>query len=98
MDGEVETVNIQPISDSQNDRVDTLNNVEARDPVCLTKNNNGFMSLQDFKQYKHAGESIENALDTADRQAQTLPLRYTHEDVFSSAKKIISRGQKSQTP
>lgn len=36
-----------------------------------------------------ASESIEDALDLADRQAQTMPLRYTHDDVFGSVREML---------
>lgn len=42
-----------------------------------------------FDQSERAGESIENALSLADRQVQTMPLRYTHDAVFGSAQEML---------
>ena len=42
-----------------------------------------------FDQYERPSESIEDGLDLADRQAQTMTLRYTHADVFDSVREML---------
>ena len=54
------------------------------------------MVVMSFEDYKRANETIENALDVADRQAQTMPLRYSHGDVFDSVREMISHGSEAQ--
>ena len=41
-------------------------------------------------------EAIESALDAADRQAASMQLRYTHDDVFGSVRKMLNGGLNEQ--
>lgn len=42
------------------------------------------------KQPTGASAVVEDALDEADKQAATLQLRYTHDEVFGSVKSMLS--------
>lgn len=89
-------MNIRPVSDLRNNYSDVEREVAIDGPVFLTKNGRGSMVVMSFDHYKRASESIENALDLADRQAQTMPLRYTHDDVFGSVREMLDDGPISQ--
>lgn len=89
-------MNIRPVSDLRNNYSDVEREVEAEGPVFLTKNGRGSMVVMSFEQYKRATETIENALDVADRQAQTMSLRYSHEEVFGAVREMISHESQAQ--
>ena len=54
------------------------------------------MVVMSFEQYKSLSSTIESALDTADRQAANMQLRYTHEDVFDSVRNMLNGGLDEQ--
>lgn len=89
-------MNIRPVSDLRNNYSAVEREAETEGPVFLTKNGRGSMVVMSFEDYKRANETIENALDVADRQAQTMPLRYSHGDVFDSVREMISHGSEAQ--
>lgn len=86
-------MNIRPVSDLRNRYPEVEKDVEENGPVFLTKNGRGSMVVMSFDQYRRANETIETALDAADRQAATMPLRYTHEEVFDSVREILAHGE-----
>lgn len=86
-------MNIRPVSDLRNHYPEVERDVEENGPVFLTKNGRGSMVVMSFDQYRRAGETVEAALDAADRQAATMPLRYTHEAVFDSVREILTHGE-----
>ena len=77
-------MNIRPVSDLRNHYPEVEKEVQESGPVFLTKNGRGSMVVMSFEQYRRANETVEAALDAADRQAATMPLRYTHDQVFGS--------------
>ncbi len=82
-------MNIRPVSDLRNHYPEVEKEVAEEGPVFLTKNGRGSMVVMSFEQYKRFNETVENALDVADMQAATMPLRYTHEDVFGSIRNML---------
>ena len=54
------------------------------------------MVVMSFEQYKRLNETIESALDIADRQAASMQLRYTHDDVFGSVRNMLNGGLNEQ--
>lgn len=89
-------VNIRPVSDLRNHYPDVEREVEQEGPVFLTKNGRGSMVVMSFEQYKSLSNTIESALDAADRQAASMQLRYTHDDVFASVRKMLNGGLDEQ--
>ena len=55
------------------------------------------MVVMSFEQYKSLSNTIESALDAADRQAASMQLRYTHDDVFGSVRNMLNGGLDEQT-
>ena len=89
-------MNIRPVSDLRNHYSDVEKEVETDGPVFLTKNGRGSMVVMSFEQYKKANETVEEALDMADRQAASMPVRYSHDEVFSSVREMLHGGVESQ--
>lgn len=88
-------MNIRPVSDLRNHYSDVEEDVENDGPVFLTKNGRGSMVVMSFEQYKRANESVEQALDVADRLAASMPVRYEHDEVFGSIREML-HGSESQ--
>ena len=65
-------MNIRPVSDLRNNYTDIERDVAENGPVFLTKNGRGSMVVMSFEQYQRASETVENALDAADRQARSM--------------------------
>lgn len=86
-------MNIRPVSDLRNHYSDVEKDVESGGPVFLTKNGRGSMVVMSFDQYRRANETIEQALDAADRQATAMPLRYTHDEVFGSVREMLGHAE-----
>lgn len=82
-------MNIRPVSDLRNNYTDIERDVAENGPVFLTKNGRGSMVVMSFEQYQRASETVENALDVADRQARSMSLRYTHDEVFGSVREML---------
>ena len=89
-------MNIRPVSDLRNHYPDVEREVEQEGPVFLTKNGRGSMVVMSFEQYKRLNETIETALDVADRQATSMQLRHTHDDVFDSVRNMLNGGLNEQ--
>ena len=89
-------MNIRPVSDLRNHYPDVEREVEQEGPVFLTKNGRGSMVVMSFEQYKSLNNTIESALDVADRQAASMQLRYTHDDVFGSVRNMLNGGLDEQ--
>ena len=81
---------IRPVSDLRNkfSEIETLV-AERQSPVFLTKNGYGSMVVMSLDMYDRLTDNIESKLDEADIQAKTDPIRYTHEEVFSSIRNQI---------
>lgn len=89
-------MNIRPVSDLRNHYSDVEKDVESEGPVFLTKNGRGSMVVMSFDQYRRVSDTVEQALDAADRQAATMPLRYSHEEVFESVREMLAHGTEAQ--
>lgn len=89
-------MNIRPVSDLRNHYSDVEKDVEAEGPVFLTKNGRGSMVVMSFEQYRRVSDTMEQALDAADRQAAAMPLRYSHEEVFGSVREMLANGDDAQ--
>ena len=89
-------MNIRPVSDLRNHYPDVEQEVMNEGPVFLTKNGRGSMVVMSFDQYKRFNDSIENTLDVADIQAATMPLRYTHDEVFGSIRNMLGGAANEQ--
>ena len=89
-------MNIRPVSDLRNHYSDVEKDVETEGPVFLTKNGRGSMVVMSFDQYRRVNDTVEQALDAADRQAATMPLRYSHEEVFGSVREMLTHGAEAQ--
>ena len=91
-------INIRPVSDLRNNYPEIEKLVLKEDEaVYLTKNGYGSMVVMSLEKYSKLmsdveyNECIENALDEAEKQLDDPNTKYlTHEEVFSSARRIIN--------
>ena len=83
-------MNIRPVSDLRNHFADIERDLAESGPVFLTKNGYGTMVVMSIEQFEHINGTVEQALDAADRQAETTSLRYTHDEVFSSIREGLA--------
>ena len=82
-------IQIRPVSDLRNKYPEIEGIVKKGNPVYLTKNGHGTMVVLSLEQYAGLTENIELKLDEADIVAKNTKERYTHEDVFGRARKMI---------
>lgn len=83
-------IQIRPVSDLRNKFSDIEKAVGGGEPVYLTKNGYGAMVVLSIEAYSRLTESVETALDEADRAALEDEKRYTHEDVFSKLRRRVN--------
>lgn len=76
-------IQIKPVSDLRNKFSDIEKIVNEGEPVYLTKNGYGVMVVLSLESYSKLTDGVEISLDEADRYAETVKDRYTHEDVFA---------------
>ena len=76
-------IQIRPVSDLRNNFTSIEKIVNSGSPVYLTKNGYGTMVVLSLEQYSKLTDSIELALDDADRYAASTTNRMTHDEVFS---------------
>ncbi len=81
---------IRPVSDLRNKFPDIEKIVNAGDPVYLTKNGYGAMVVLSLEEYSKLTDSVEIALDKADRLAAENAERMSHEEVFGSLRRKIN--------
>lgn len=86
-------MNIRSVSDLRNHYTDVGKDVENRRPAFLTKNGRGSIAAMSFDQYQRVSDAVEQALDVADRQAQCMSLRYSHEEIFDSVREMLANGE-----
>lgn len=79
-------IQIKPVSDLRNKFTEIENIVKTGEPVYLTKNGYGSMVVLSIEAYSMLTESIEDALDVADKMAEETNKRYTHEEMFAKLK------------
>ena len=85
-------LDIRPVSDLRNH----YNEIEAAvmngSPVYLTKNGYGSMVVMSIESYDRlVGSYIENALDEADRQAESDPRRFSAAEVFGKVRDRVEK-------
>ncbi len=86
-------IQIRPISDLRNNFTSIENIVNSGSPVYLTKNGYGSMVVLSLEQYSRLTDSVELALDEADRYAASTSERLTHEEVFSRLRSAVNGKQ-----
>ena len=84
-------MNIRPVSDLRNKYGEVEREVSESGPVFLTKNGYGSMVVMSIDQFDRMNGTVDAALDAADIQAQTMSLRYTHDEVFGSIRQGLRR-------
>ena len=90
---EVLMIQIRPVSDLRNNFTSIEKIVNDGSPVYLTKNGYGSMVVLSLEQYSRLTDSIELALDEADRYAASTPERMTHDEVFSKLRLVVDGKQ-----
>ena len=81
---------IRPVSDLRNKFPDIEKIVNAGEPVYLTKNGYGAMVVLSLEEYSRLTNSVEIALDKADRLAAENAERMSHEEVFGNLRRKIN--------
>ncbi len=83
-------IQIRPVSDLRNKFTEIEKVVGGGEPVYLTKNGYGSMVVLSLEAYSKLTDSIETALDEADRAAMEDSRRMSHEEVFSGLRRAIN--------
>lgn len=83
-------IQIRPVSDLRNKFSEIENTVKTGAPVYLTKNGYGSMVVMSIEAYSKLTESVEDALDVADKMTEEIDKRYTHEEMFSKLREAIN--------
>ena len=83
-------IQIRPVSDLRNKFPEIEKAVGNGEPVYLTKNGYGTMVVLSLEAYSELTDSVESALDLADRVAEDDATRYGHEEVFSKLRRRIN--------
>ena len=83
-------IQIKPVSDLRNKFTEIESIVKTGEPVYLTRNGYGSMVVLSIEAYSKLTESIEDALDVADKQAEENNKRYTHEEMFSKLRGTVN--------
>lgn len=78
-----------PPSDLRNKFTEIENTVKNGAPVYLTKNGYGSMVVMSIEAYSKLTESIEDALDVADKMAEETNERYSHEEMFAKLREAV---------
>lgn len=76
-------IQIKPVSDLRNKFSEIETIVNNGEPVYLTKNGYGTMVVLSLEEYSRLTDSVEAALDAADRQAESTDRRLSHAEVFA---------------
>ena len=82
---------IRPVSDLRNKFTEIEKAVSGGEPVYLTKNGYGSMVVLSLDSYSKLVQSVELALNEADRMAETTDIRYTHEEVFEKIRNRVKK-------
>lgn len=83
-------IQIRPVSDLRNKFTEIENTVKTGAPVYLTKNGYGSMVVMSIEAYSKLTESIDDALDVADKMAEEIDKRYTHEEMFKKLREAVN--------
>lgn len=81
---------IRPVSDLRNKFPDIEKIVNAGEPVYLTKNGYGAMVVLSLEEYSKLTDSVEIALDKADRLAMENAERMSHDEIFGNLRRKIN--------
>ena len=82
-------IQIRPVSDLKNKFSEIEFLVNEGQPVCLTKNGYGAMVVLSLKEYASLVDSMEKTLDEADKTAETIEERLSHDEVFQDLRGMI---------
>lgn len=88
-EGMVAMIQIRPVSDLRNKFTEIESTVKNGAPVYLTKNGYGSMVVMSIEAYSKLTESIEDALDVADKMAEETNERYSHEEMFAKLRETV---------
>lgn len=83
-------IQIRPVSDLRNKFTEIESTVKKGAPVYLTKNGYGSMVVMSIEAYSMLTESVEDALDIADKMAEENDERYTHSEMFSKLRETVN--------
>lgn len=83
-------IQIRPVSDLRNRFTEIEATVKNGSPVYLTKNGYGSMVVMSIEAYSKLTESVEDALDVADKMAEDTTERYTHEEMFAKLREVVN--------
>ena len=83
-------IQIRPVSDLRNRFTEIETTVKSGAPVYLTKNGYGSMVVMSIEAYSRLTESVEDALDVADKLAEETNARYTHTEMFEKLREAIN--------
>ena len=83
-------IQIKPVSDLRTKFTEIESIVKTGEPVFLTKNGYGSMVVLSIEAYSMLTESMEDALDVADKMAEETSKRYTHEEMFSKLREAVN--------
>lgn len=83
-------IQIKPVSDLRNKFTEIESIVKTGEPVFLTKNGYGSMVVLSIEEYSKLTDSIEDALDVADKMANESDVRYSHEEMFSKLREAVN--------
>lgn len=81
---------IRPVSDLRNKFTEIESTVKMGEPVFLTKNGYGSMVVMSMEAYSMLTDSVDNALDVADKMAAETDKRYTHEEMFAKLRESVN--------
>lgn len=87
--GMVVMIQIRPVSDLRNKFTEIESTVKNGAPVYLTKNGYGSMVVMSIEAYSKLTESIEDALDVADKMAEETNERHSHEEMFAKLREAV---------
>ena len=79
-------IDIRPVSDLRNNYPEIEKAVRMNSHVILTKNGYGTMVVMSIEEYSRLIDSVELALDVADKESKSHTKRLTHEQVFETFK------------
>ena len=82
-------IQMRPVSDLRNKFTEIESTVKRGAPVYLTKNGYGSMVVMSIEAYSKLTESIEDALDVADKMAEETTKRYSHEEMFAKLREAV---------
>ena len=87
--GEIDMIQIRPVSDLRNKFPEIEMLVNEGQPVYLTKNGYGAMVVLSLEEYASLVDNVEMKLDEADKIAETTEERLSHDDVFRDIRPVI---------